>query len=128
MVLLIPGPNEPQLEINSFLSPLVDELLEFLHGIQLKVYSFPTPRIIKCVACDMPAARKVSGFLGHSSKLASSFSGFTAHQFKKWTNIYTLFALRDILSPADYECWRHLVLASRLLNQIRLSLSDIAFL
>ena len=59
------------------------------------------------------------------SKIASSFSSFTADQFKNWTNIYSLFALHNILSPEDFECWRHFVLASRLLNQTQLSLSDI---
>ena len=59
------------------------------------------------------------------SKIASSFSSFIADQFKNWTNIYSLFALHDILSPLDFECWRHFVLASRLLNQMLLSLSDI---
>lgn len=261
LVGLIPGPGEPQININSFLSPLVDELLEFLDGVPLKVHSFLTPKIIRCallcVACDMPASRKVSGFLAHNaklactrcfkifpggfgekrdysgfdrsrwpsrsnskhrsdvelilsctvkthrekkeselgcrysvllklpyfdpirmtitdpmhnlylgtakrilkkvwieqnlistkqfeviqarvdsvrvpgklgripSKIASSFSGFTADQFKNWTNIYSLFALRDILSTEDFECWRHFVLASRLLNQMQLSQSDV---
>ena len=71
---LIPGPSEPQININSFLSPLVDELLEFLDGVPLKVHSFSAPKIIKCahlcVACDMPASRKFSGFLAHYAKLA----------------------------------------------------------
>lgn len=260
LVGLIPGPGEPSLNINSFLSPLVDELLEFLDGIPMKVCSISTPQIVKCallcVACDMPASRKVSGFLGHTatlgctrclkifpgsfgqkdysgfdrslwpsrsneehrrdvktivrctsktsrekkeselgcrysillklpyfdpirmtiidpmhnlylgtakhilksvwleqdlitkkqlesiqsrvdsvhvpskvgripSKIASSFSGFTADQFKNWTNIYSLFALYDILPTEDFECWKHFVLASRLLNHMHISFTDV---
>ena len=76
LVGLIPGPNEPSLHINSFLTPLVDELLEFLPGISMSVDSFNTPQIVRCallcVACDIPACRKVSGFLGHSATLGCS--------------------------------------------------------
>lgn len=257
---LIPGPKEPRLNINPFLSPLVDELLEFIDGIPLNVSSQSSPKIIRClllcVACDMPASRKVVGFMGHAanfgcnkclkkfpggfgqkdysgfersqwkmrsneehrqnvaqiskckgksaclkleselgcrysvllklpyfdpirmtvldpmhnlylgtakhvlkriwlgqgminhkqfesiqdcvdsvhvprsigripSKIASSFSGFTADQFKNWTNIYSLFALYNILPSEDFECWKHFVLASRILNQMEVSKSDI---
>ena len=45
----------------------------------------------------------VPGKLGRiPSKIASSFSSFTADQFMNRTNIYSLFALRDILSPQDF--------------------------
>ena len=59
------------------------------------------------------------------SKIVSSFGGFTADQFKHWTNIYSLFALHDVLPQQDFECWKHFVLASRLLNQMEISKSDI---
>ena len=259
LVGIIPGPREPK-SINSFLSPLVDELLEFIDGVYMNVYSFSNPQLVKCallcLACDMPASRKAAGFLGHSanfgcnkcfkkfpgrvgeknysgfdrsqwpcrtnskhrndvkmilkctsktqrqkmeselgcrysvllklpyfdpirmtiidpmhnmyigtakhilravwleqnlitkkqleivqnrvdsvvvpsrlgripSKIASSFSGFTADQFKNWTNIFSLFALYDILPSTDFDCWKHFVLASRLLNQDYLSSGDI---
>lgn len=32
---LIPGPKEPKLHVNSFLDPLVDELLQLWEGVQL---------------------------------------------------------------------------------------------
>ena len=257
----VPWPNEPQLNVNSFLCPLVDELLEFPDGIPMNVYSFSTPQILRCsllcVACDMPASRKVAGFLRHGANLActkclkffpggfgekkdclgfnrsqwpprsnskhcsgvetiakckvkthrekrepelgcrysvllklpyfdpiwmtiidpmhnlylgtakhvlkdvwveqnlitkkhleviqrcvdsvhvpsnfgripseisSSFSGFTADQFKNWTNIFSLFALYDILPSEGFECWKHFVLASQLLNQIHLTSANI---
>lgn len=71
LVGLIPGPNEPSLTINSYLQPLVKELLLLWKGVQ-----FQTSKGCKlyrcallCVACDTPAARKVAGFLGHSADL-----------------------------------------------------------
>ena len=48
-------------------------------------------------------------------KIASGFSSFTADQFKNWVLYYSLLALRNTLSQDDIECWRHFVLACRLL-------------
>ena len=59
------------------------------------------------------------------SKILSSFAGLTADQLKNWTNIYSLFALHDCLPSDDFECWRHFILASRILTQMQLSTSDI---
>lgn len=260
LVGLVPGPSEPPLNINSFLSPLVDELLKFWRGLHMKVANFSEPKLIRCallcVACDIPASRKVSGFLGHAanrgcskcmksfpgpvgqkdysgfdrekwaqrseqlhrqsvaeilrtplksektkleakygcrysalldlpyfdpvrmtiidplhnlflgsakhilkkvwiesnlipkskfsdiqtlvdrvtvpphlgripSKIASSFSGFTADQFKNWTNIFSPLVLYDILPEEDYECWKHFILASRILCKSTISNHDI---
>ena len=67
---VIPGPKEPQKHINTFLGPLVDELLQLWEGVIMKVSneSFVLVRAaLTCVACDIPAARKVCGFLGHNA-------------------------------------------------------------
>ncbi len=40
---------------------------------------------------------------------------YTAEQWLIWVNYYSLFCLYDLLSDDEYECWRHFVLASRLL-------------
>lgn len=48
-------------------------------------------------------------------KIASGFSSFTADQFKNWVLYYSPLALRDKLIDSHYECWRHFVLACRLL-------------
>lgn len=45
-------------------------------------------------------------------KISSSFSGFTADQYKNWTNLYSLMVLKDVLPTQDLECWRYFVLAS----------------
>ena len=256
LVGLIPGPKKLEITVNTFLTPLVDELLEFLEGVQMSVHA-STPRTVRCallcVACDMPASKKLVGFLSHiaklgcsrclkkfpgsiftgdkdysgfdrskwpprtnevhrsnikkigkcsqiskqsqlesaygcrysellrlpyfdpvrmtiidpmhnlylgtakhnilkdvwfermlikkgdiniiqkrvdaiyvpytigriPSKIASSFAGFTADQFKNWTNIYSVLSLYDILDRDDFQCWQHFVLASRLLTNWR---------
>ena len=259
LVGLIPGPKEPSLTINSYLRPLLDELLTFLDGVFMSVHGNGSNLVrcaLLCVACDIPACRKVIGFLGHSatlgcsrclkkfpgsvgnkdysgfdiskwpprnnrqhrkdvnsinacktktrkkelestlgcrysvlldlpyfdpirmaiidpmhnlylgtakhilkkvwhernminkkdyaslqqcvdsvcvppnlgrlpSKILSSFSGLTADQFKNWTNIFSLFALHSHFPSNDFECWRHFILASRILTQMQLSATDV---
>ncbi len=65
---VIPGPREPELTINTFLKPLVEELLKLWNAIPMKTHDnrFVLVRAaLLCVACDIPAARKVCGFCGH---------------------------------------------------------------
>ena len=50
------------------------------------------------------------------SKISSNFGGFTGNQWMTWTNLFSLIALRGIITGEDYECWKHFVLASRLLS------------
>ena len=75
LVGIIPGPKEPKLTINSYLEPLVDELKEFWSGVNL---TLPSDNNIKvrvcliCVTCDVPAIRKVCGFVGHKARLGCS--------------------------------------------------------
>ena len=65
---VIPGPKEPELTINTFLKPFVKELLELWNAVTMQTYDnrlvFVRAALI-CVACDIPAARKVCGFCGH---------------------------------------------------------------
>ena len=73
LVGIIPGPSEPRKNINSFLAPLVDELCKLWHeGVLLKHSGSIVPERFKaallCVACDMPASKKVRGFTAHNSK------------------------------------------------------------
>ena len=71
---VIPGPKEPDLTINSFLEPLVDELLQLWNGVVMKAHSSSVlvRSALICVACDIPAACKVCGFVSHNSLLACS--------------------------------------------------------
>lgn len=66
---VIPGPNEPPLDaINHYLTPLVDELVEFWSpGIRFsRTANNPDGRVIVCalalIICDLLAARKTAGF------------------------------------------------------------------
>ena len=66
----IPGPSEPH-NMNSYLKPMVDELLMLWDGIDIQPHSYAVPvQVCGCllgVACDIPATRKVCGFTGCSS-------------------------------------------------------------
>ena len=58
-------------------------------------------------------------------KISSGFSSFTADQFKNWVIYFSLIALRGILQDDHLECWRHFVLACRLLSQHELTLDHV---
>lgn len=74
---LMPGPKEPQVTMNSFLQPLVQELNEFWTGVVISCPSHPLKNIyiraaLTCCACDIPATRKLCGFVGHNAKMGCS--------------------------------------------------------
>ena len=50
-------------------------------------------------------------------KICSKFSGLTADQWRNWTNIYSLHALKGILPDEHYTCWAMFVEASMQLAQ-----------
>jgi len=67
---IIPGPREPSFtSLNHFLRPLVDHFLQFWQpGIRYsRTHGHPQGRLVRCaivcVVCDLPAARKTSGFV-----------------------------------------------------------------
>ena len=76
LVGIIPGPHEPRLTINTYLQPLVDELnILWKKGINVQTPSGGVQHFhaaLLCVACDVPAARKVCGFTGHNSSKGCS--------------------------------------------------------
>ena len=256
---IIPGPHEPVKDINSFLQPLVNELLTLWDGIEFKLDTNVLNKVrcaLLCVACDMPGGRKTCGFLAHSAnlgctrclkrfpgdvgnkdysgfdrenwtkrtlqnyrqnsltllrcktkserskkeselgcrycvlsqlpyfdaprfnivdpmhnlflgtakhivkdvwlgrsiisdkdfeviqkrvnsvvapadigriphKIHSGFASFTADQWKNWVNYYSLLCASDFLHGEDLECWRHFVLARRLLSSKELTKNDL---
>ena len=71
LVGMIPGPSEPSLTMNSYLAPLVQELQESWDvGLTVRTSSNMPIKIrlaLTCIACDIPASRKVCGFLGHNA-------------------------------------------------------------
>lgn len=59
---------------------------------------------------------KVPSSIGRiPSKIASSFKGFTADQFKNWAVVFSTFALKDILPDRHLQCWKLFVKACRIL-------------
>ena len=72
LVGLLPGPSEPKLSINSYLSPLVAELNEaWVNGMTLKTLHGTNTVFrlaLTCVSCDLPASKKVCGFLSHNAR------------------------------------------------------------
>lgn len=72
---VIPGPKEPELHLNSFLQPLVSDLMQLWDGICMKSsnnVSIMVRAALLCVGCEMPAARKVCCFLGHRATMGCS--------------------------------------------------------
>ena len=78
LVALIPGPSEPTHDINTLLDPLVNALSTLWKGITMDIHigSLVVKEIVQCAllccACDLPAGRKVCGFLSHSASLGCS--------------------------------------------------------
>ena len=75
MVGVIPGPKEPELHMNSYLQPLVEDLKKLWLGVVLRATS--NGDIVVCaahlrVSCDIQAARKVWVFLGHRANKGCS--------------------------------------------------------
>ena len=72
LVGLLPGPSEPSRSIDPYLSPLITELKgAWENGISLKLHNgmYATFRVaLTCVSCDLPASKKVCGFLSHNAK------------------------------------------------------------
>ena len=72
---IIPGPKEPPGTLNSYLGPVVSDLLELWNGVRLKL---DNGKIITCraalasCACDLPATRKLLGFSSYNSSHACS--------------------------------------------------------
>ena len=69
---IIPGPTEPKLHLNTYLKPIVDDLIALEKGLLIQdgsrygnIYRF---RIFGCTS-DLPATRKLGGFLSyHANK------------------------------------------------------------
>ncbi len=75
LVGILPGPSEPSLIMNSYLTPMVEELLQLWQGVMIPIETchgkmqIRVRAALSCVACDIPASRKVCGFLSHNAIL-----------------------------------------------------------
>jgi hypothetical protein len=64
---IIPGPHELEIHVNSYLRPIVDDLLDLHTGINMEDSSGQrhlVKALLLGVSADIPASRKVSQFLG----------------------------------------------------------------
>jgi hypothetical protein len=57
--------------------------------------------------------------------ISSNYGSYTAEQWKNWTLIYSLYALKDVLPEKDFKCWQSYVLACTYLCKPILSNDDI---
>ena len=101
MVLIgvIPGPHEPSLHINSFLEPLVEDLLKLWNGIEMLTTEGKQVihAALLCNSSDIPATRKVGGFVGHGVLRGCS------HCLKSFTT--STFGDKADYSGFDYVAW-----------------------
>ena len=72
---LLPGPKEPSKTINTYLTPLVSELLLLWEGVSLRTCNAGDQLFrcaLICIGCDLPAGRKTCGFLSYTANLGCS--------------------------------------------------------
>lgn len=69
LVGVIPGPHEPSKNVNSYLRPLVEELKQLWDGVVMETPdgSVIVRSALICISCDIPAARKVCGYVSHNA-------------------------------------------------------------
>ena len=77
LVGIIPALKHEPKSLNHFLEPAVDELNALWKGVKVNTYKSPSTAVeiqaaVLCFASDIPAARKLCGFLGHCPKRGSS--------------------------------------------------------
>ena len=73
LVGVLPGPSQPKLSMNSYLTPVVEELRQGWENH----FIVTSPEHMKvticialsCIACDIPDNCKVSGLFGHTASL-----------------------------------------------------------
>lgn len=63
LVGIIPGPHEPSLHMNSFLEPLVQDLLKLWKGVQMQTTEGlqVIRAALMCNSSDVPATRELEG-------------------------------------------------------------------
>ena len=69
--------------------------------------------------CESPSSM---GRIPH--KIASSFSSFTADQWKTWTMVFSMYALHGVLEQEHLECWYLFVQACNIIVSPMLNIND----
>ncbi|OAD80867.1 hypothetical protein PHYBLDRAFT_61914 [Phycomyces blakesleeanus NRRL 1555(-)] len=71
LVGMMPGPKEASADsMNHYLESLVAKLIDLYSGVSMTDYrntQITVCAVLMCIACDIPAARKTSGFTSHMS-------------------------------------------------------------
>lgn len=75
---IIPGPHEPPGNINTYLKPLVDDLISLWIGVSFGKHTIRAAVMV--MTADMPALRKLTQFLGHKANLGCSRCKFRAER------------------------------------------------
>ena len=104
---IIPGPKEPK-NMNSLLDPIVSDLNKLFNGVMMKnPTSLSTVRaVLSCCVCDMPATRKLCGFLSFHAKMGCSKC---MKQFPRFSSINKSdFSGFDVENWNDRQCEVHL--------------------
>jgi hypothetical protein len=57
-------------------------------------------------------------------KCSSSYGSFNADQYKNWTLLFSIYALRDLLPLEHLDCWRKFVLACRRLCSVFITVNN----
>ena len=74
---LIPGPREPKNTINSYLKPLINDLLKLWEGVKMRTSGSILARTfvraaLGYITSDIPATHKICGFYGIRAKKGCS--------------------------------------------------------
>eukprot|EP00112_Aurelia_sp_Birch-Aquarium-sp1_P005991 Seg1671.3 transcript_id=Seg1671.3/GoldUCD/mRNA.D3Y31 product="hypothetical protein" protein_id=Seg1671.3/GoldUCD/D3Y31 len=83
---IIPGPTEPKKHMNTYLKPLVEDLIQLWEGVEVQVLD--TKEIINvramllCVSSDIPALRKVTQFLSYTANKGCNMCNFMGEREK----------------------------------------------
>ena len=58
-------------------------------------------------------------------KISSNYGSYTAEQWKNWTVIYSMYALKGVIADKHLQCWQTFVLACRYLCKSTISFVDL---
>ena len=91
-----------------------------------------TAEQLNVLQCRMDSLKVPSDLGRIPKKISSNFSGFTAEQLKNWVLLYSMYALRGIISQDEYHCWQAFVLACflvcrRIIDRQDITKADLLF-
>ena len=97
LVGIIPGPTEPHLSLNGYLTSVIEELhCAWMDGFRIPARQKEGTELtvtillaLTCIACDIPATRKICDFLAHRATLGcnrcyTAFTQVTDNDGSKW--------------------------------------------